>query len=88
MFPYSLWTASWTHSFFYFLSVFLTYFLTYFFYIKVREIFTDLATMVEEQDEGLETISENVEKSAIAAKKGRKQLEKANDSQKGRCIVC
>jgi len=44
--------------------------------------------MVEEQDEGLETISENVEKSAIAAKKGRKQLEKANDSQKGRCIVC
>jgi len=54
---------------------------------EVREIFSDLATMVEDQDESIETIATNVEKSAIAAKQGRQQLEKANDQQKARCVV-
>jgi t-SNARE complex subunit (syntaxin) len=49
---------------------------------EVREIFSDLATMIEDQDEGLETITENVKKSEVAARRGRQQLEKANDAQK------
>ena len=49
---------------------------------EVREIFSDLATMIEDQDEGLEVIGENVQKSAMAAEKGRKELEKANELQK------
>ena len=108
----------------------------------VREIFSDLATMVEDQDEAIgesrgkliqvcgrgkvvclfffvflfsvgilptntfslylssifacvhtynnppETIADNVEKSAVAAEKGRKQLEKANELQRNRCMIC
>lgn len=55
---------------------------------EVREIFSDLATMVEDQDEAIETIADNVEKSAVAAEKGRKQLERANEMQRNRCAIC
>ena len=55
--------------------------------LNVREIFSDLATMVEDQDEAIEAIGENVEKSAVSAMRGRKELEKANNSQKNGCVV-
>jgi hypothetical protein len=35
-----------------------------------------------------ETIADNVDKSAVAAEKGRKQLEKANELQRNRCTIC
>lgn len=55
---------------------------------EVREIFSDLATMIEDQDEGLEAITTNVQESARAAERGRKELEKANDAQKkSTCLI-
>ena len=55
--------------------------------MEVREIFSDLAVMIDDQNEGIETIANNVDSSHDAAARGLKELEKANELQRGRCIV-
>jgi hypothetical protein len=46
----------------------------------VREIMSDLATLInDQQDESVEAIAANVKKSATYAKLGKRELERAND---------
>ena len=55
--------------------------------LEVREIFSDLAVMIDDQNEGIETIASNVDSSHDAASRGLKELEKANELQRSRCII-
>ena len=55
--------------------------------VKVNEIFRDLGELVARQQEDIDTIETNVERSHAAAKQGLEQVEKAAKYQPGCAIA-
>ena len=55
---------------------------------KVNEIFQDLASLVEEQHESIEDISENIIVTHEAAERGLAELKQAEENQrKSTCVI-
>jgi syntaxin 7 len=54
---------------------------------EVHDIFQQFALMVDEQGRDVDLISDNIQVANKNVDKGRKEIEKANESQKSSCVL-